>query len=254
MRRPLLPLSLAGLAVAGLALGACNALFGIQGGSPATGGGVTTGDAGEGGPQGDSGPEVGPEGGDGGFPATPVLDDFGRADGSLGPMWSVDTPGGFQIAGEELVGAPGTPGIMVWPTVFGPTQEAYVTVHSFDPGDGEIELILKNQGMIMECDSLEIDYQPHGLGAGMGLLGVYGCSGGNPMTFASAPFSLAPGDRFGARARADGKVEVYKNEALAGTFDVSMFPYATSGGRIGFFSSSLVAPAHFDDFGGGTTP
>src|SRR5262249_54776178 len=149
------------------------------------------------------------------------------ADGSLGPMWSVDVPSGFQIAGGQLVGTTGTPGIMVWPTVFGPTQEAFITVASFDPGDGEIELILKNQGMIMECDSLEIDYQPHGGGPGTGMLGIYACANNTPMTLGSAPFSLSPGDRFGARVR-DGKVEVYKNSTLTGEFDVSPFPYAKS--------------------------
>ena len=228
---------LAGLVATAPALGACNAIFGITGGIPATDGGGTGGG-----------------GGGSGFPATPVLDDFNRADGPLGATWSVDTPGGFQVSNDQLVGAPGTPGIMVWPTVFGATQEAYITVVSFDPGDGELELILKNQGMIMECDSLEIDFQPSGAGAGMGMLGVYGCVGNNPMTFGTVPFTLAPGDQLGARARADGKLEVYRNGVVANVIDISTFPHTGSGGRIGFYSSSLVAPAHLDDFGGGTAP
>jgi hypothetical protein len=247
MQRQLHTPLLAGVAAALVALASCNALFGIESGSLAVGGGATT-ISGDGGPGGEGGPDGG------GFPATPVLDDFNRADGTLGPNWSVDTPGGFQISGDQLLANTGTPGIMVWSTVFGPTQEAFITVVSFDPGDGEIELILKNQGMIMECDSIEVDYQPNGMGPGMGMLGIYACANGTPGTYGTAPFTLAPGDQFGARARADGKVEVYKNGKMVNTFDVSPFMYATSGGRIGYFSSSLVAPARLDDFGGGTTP
>ncbi len=183
-----------------------------------------------------------------------MLDDFNRADGTLGPDWLVDTPGGYQITGNQLVGNPDTPGIMVWSSVLGPTQEAYIKIVAFDPGDAELELILKNQGMITECDSIEVDYQPNGLGPGQGMLGVYACTAGNPGTYGSAPLTLAPGDQFGARACAEGKVLVFKNGTLINVFDVSPFAYATSGGRIGFYSSSLTAAAHLDDFGGGTVP
>jgi hypothetical protein len=257
MRRHLHRSFLAGL----LVLGGCNAIFGIQGGSlSGTGGSATaTGDAGPA-DAGDasSTAEAGTGGGPGcsatTFPLTPVLDGFTRADGTLGQNWLVDTPGGYQITSDQLVANTGNPGIMVWSDVLGPTQEAYIKIVAFDPGDGELELILKNQGMITECDGIEVDYQPNGIGPGQGMLGVYACTAGNPGTYGSAPFTLAPGDRFGARACAEGTVEVFKNGTLVNTFDVSPFAYATSSGRIGFFSSSLTAAAQLDDFGGGTVP
>jgi RHS repeat-associated protein len=71
------------------------------------------------------------------------------------------------------------------------------------------------------------------------------CEEGGPVTFAN-------GDRFGARARADGIVEVYRNDSLLGMCDVSGWPDYASGGYVGLW---LVGASNtlLDDFGGGTS-
>jgi RHS repeat-associated protein len=62
--------------------------------------------------------------------------------------------------------------------------------------------------------------------------------------------SFANGDILGARAYADGTVEVYKNGNLIGTRDVSAWPYYASGGYVGLWTIGGNA-TYYDDFGGG---
>jgi hypothetical protein len=66
------------------------------------------------------------------------------------------------------------------------------------------------------------------------------------------PVTFAAGDVFGARAKADGTVEVYKNGTLVGSRDVTAWPYYANGGKIGLwmiFAGGTV----LDDFGGGNS-
>jgi hypothetical protein len=59
------------------------------------------------------------------------------------------------------------------------------------------------------------------------------------------------GDRLGARAYANGAVEVYINGTLFATYNVGAWRYAASSGYIGILT--LDAPgAVLDDFGGGS--
>jgi hypothetical protein len=65
--------------------------------------------------------------------------------------------------------------------------------------------------------------------------------------------ALTSGDRFGARAAADGTLTVYRNATALGTVSLSGWPFATSGGAIGLWVEN--APnARLDDFGGGNAP
>jgi hypothetical protein len=65
------------------------------------------------------------------------------------------------------------------------------------------------------------------------------------------PVTIAAGDQLGARARADGAVDVYKNGALVGTATVaSAWPYRANGGRIGLWTINANATI-FDTMGGG---
>ena len=61
--------------------------------------------------------------------------------------------------------------------------------------------------------------------------------------------TLADGDRLRAYARADGVVEVYVNDVLLDTRDVSSWPYASGGGYIGL--STTIGHPVLDDFDGG---
>lgn len=63
--------------------------------------------------------------------------------------------------------------------------------------------------------------------------------------------TFAAGDRFGARARPNGLVEVYRNSTLLGSISVLTWSFCTSGGRIGL--RMIDAPnTLLDDFGGGS--
>jgi hypothetical protein len=60
------------------------------------------------------------------------------------------------------------------------------------------------------------------------------------------------GDQFGARARANGTVEVYRNGVLLGTRDVTGWPYYANGGYLGLWFI-YAEDAVLDDFGGWTS-
>jgi hypothetical protein len=65
------------------------------------------------------------------------------------------------------------------------------------------------------------------------------------------PATFIDGDQFIARARADGMVEVYRNEQLLATRDVTAWSYYAEGGYTGL-SFVNAGDAVLDDFGGGT--
>ena len=67
---------------------------------------------------------------------------------------------------------------------------------------------------------------------------------------ADIPVVFAAGDQFGARAKADGTVEVYRNGTLLGSRSVSAWPYAGSSGSIGLWLINAAGTLP-DDFGGG---
>jgi hypothetical protein len=185
------------------------------------------------------------------FPTTPVLDNFNRDDGALGNGWLIGTPSEFAVSDEQMSTGSDDAGVILWPTQFGTTQEAFITFEQVDPSDHEIELILKSQGGFTECGSLLADYQ-------QGVLNAFACTPGttqiSPLGTGIA-MQLTVGDQLGARALPSGILEIYKNGQLKGTFDASAWPYAKLGGQIGFaafgLSHSGKYSGWFDDFGGG---
>jgi hypothetical protein len=68
---------------------------------------------------------------------------------------------------------------------------------------------------------------------------------------ADIPVTFVDGDTFGARARPDGTVEVYRNGELLGTRDITAWPHYDDGGYIGLWFAGAYN-ARLDDFGGGT--
>jgi hypothetical protein len=70
---------------------------------------------------------------------------------------------------------------------------------------------------------------------------------------ANIPATFAAGDQFGARAKADGTVEVYKNGTLLGSRSITAWPFYSSGGYIGLWLVNSNA-ARLDNFGGGNAP
>ena len=66
--------------------------------------------------------------------------------------------------------------------------------------------------------------------------------------------TFATGDVLGARAKADGTVEIYKNGTLLATVTLNTADQAffnVKGGRIGIWTAA-APKALLDDFGGGT--
>lgn len=70
---------------------------------------------------------------------------------------------------------------------------------------------------------------------------------------ADIPVTFVNGDQFGARALADGTVEVYRNGVLLATRDVTAWPHYSSGGYLGLWFGD-AKNVLIDDFGGGNIP
>jgi hypothetical protein len=180
----------------------------------------------------------------GGFPVNGILDNFNRANGAPGNNW-VGATSGYNVRNNTL--DVGNAGALYWSNSFGSDQEVYVTLTEINTNAEEINLLLKGQGT-GECGILEVLYKPSA-----GIVQIWTCHGPGWIQHGSdMSVTFQAGDRFGARAKTDGTVEVYKNGTLAGTVTVSnSWPYRANGGRIGVwvFNGPNVV---LDDFGGGT--
>jgi hypothetical protein len=191
---------------------------------------------------------MGTEGPGLGFPTTGVLDTFDRSDGAIGEDWEGATSG-YVIASNRLKLGGGENAIFWRTSAYGADQEVYVTLVSVDEDGVEQDLLLKSQSSSTWGNGvLEVLYSAAGhrvevwtftMGQGWAKRG------------ADIEVTFADGDRFGARAMADGKVEVYRNGVKVGESDASGWPYHASGGYTGVRYIE-AADVLLDDFGGGT--
>jgi RHS repeat-associated protein/uncharacterized repeat protein (TIGR01451 family) len=178
------------------------------------------------------------------FPSTPVLDDFNRSDGPLGSNWSGMT-WGYSIAGQRLDVGMGED--ILWDAAdFGADQEVFVTLVEIDPAGEELDVLLKGQEN--ESGVIEVLYYPAGHWV---QVWTYSDAEDWVQRGPNLGATFAAGDRLGARARPDGTVEVYRNDTLLGTRDVSDWPYYAEGGQIGLWFVD-AGDTLLDDFGGGT--
>lgn len=184
--------------------------------------------------------------GDFAFPTTGVLDDFERADGPLGGAWAGNT-GGMAISGGAL--APGAPdGWAVWDGAgFGAEQEARFTFGSIAGGAGEYALALKVQGLALTDGHLEVRWDA---AAQQAMVRTFAPGPGWQVRGGPWAIAFQAGDRFGARARADGLVEVFRNGARFATASVGDWAFAGAGGRVGLALAG-AGGSRLDDFGGG---
>lgn len=184
-----------------------------------------------------------------GFPSTGILDDFDRPDGPIGGAWSGGISG-LAIQDSALIHVPGGAyGTTVWSGAsFDSTQEAYVTLLAITPTAPEHDVLLKVQGTTTEAAHIEVrwDAVENALRVATYEPGVGWIPRAGPIAL-----TLQPGDRFGARARGNGQVEIYANGVAVATADCSTWPYAASGGYIGLGLDFAYA-SRLDDFGGGT--
>jgi hypothetical protein len=183
------------------------------------------------------------------FPATGVLDDFNRANGELGANWGGGTSGYYQIANQQL-DVMNSEAIYWSAASFGANQEVYVTLSAIDAAADEIDLLLKQQGASWQDGVLEVWYHP---ASSKAQVWTYLNGQGWVQRGSDISVTFAPGDQFGARAKVNGMVEVYKNGTLVGTADATGWtPYA-SGGSIGLWMIN-ASNTTMDNFGGGSLP
>lgn len=183
------------------------------------------------------------------FPATAILDNFNRADGPLGGNWSGDTSS-YVIVSNQLHFYEDATNDLYWgPTSFGADQEVYVTFAHVDPQAGEQDLVLKAQSnTYWGAGLLEVMYDAASQRA---QVWSWDWPAGWVQHGADIPVAFADGDQFGARALANGTVEVYRNGELLATRDASAWSHSDEGGYIGLWLLDADV-AILDDFGGGT--
>jgi hypothetical protein len=185
-----------------------------------------------------------------GFPSTGILDNFNRANGSIGSDWSGNTSG-YNIASNQLsVDYSGSNSDIYWSNEpFGADQEAYVTITNVDGNAWEQDLLLKAQSNNTWGDGvLEVLYDPSGQRV---QVWTYEWPAGWVQHGADIPVTFVDGDHFGARALADGTVEVYRNGELLAARDITSWSHYAAGGYIGLWFIG-AENAVLDDFGGGT--
>jgi hypothetical protein len=182
----------------------------------------------------------------GSFPTKAIVDNFNRANGGIGANWTGNT-GTFAINGSQLNTINGHASIF-WSTPFGTTQEVYVTLKSINTAAEEIDLLLKSQSnTTWGSGLLEVWYEPS---TQIVRVITFTMAQGWVQRGPNIPVTFAAGDRFGAKARADGFVEVYRNTTLLATVDARGWTYATSGGYTGLWIVN-GQNTQLDDFGAG---
>jgi len=181
-------------------------------------------------------------------PVGGVLDTFNRANGRIGKDWSGETSR-YRILSNQL-DVRGVGAILWKAQSFGKDQEVFVTLAKVDPFGREINLLLKAQSPTNWGDGvIEVSY--NAIDDHVQIL-TYTFAQDWKQCGANIPVTFVDGDKFGAKAKADGTVEVYRNGSLIGSCNVSAsYPHFANGGYIGLWfldASNSVA----DDFGGGT--
>jgi hypothetical protein len=187
----------------------------------------------------------------GGFPVTQLRDTFDRANGGIGSSWSGSTSA-FNIASNRLdVVSSGWNSYILWnSSSFGADQEAYLTLTQIDTASSnEQSLILKSQSSTSTTAGLiYVLYD----GAGHTVqVWTYHPSQDWVQYGAAIPVTFVNGDQFGARARPDGTVEIYRNGTLLATRSITAWPYYANGGYTGLWFVNAPG-ALVDNFGGGT--
>jgi hypothetical protein len=185
--------------------------------------------------------------------ATGLLDTFDRANGGVGSNWEGLTDISFyKLAANKLDVQLGGP--LIWkPTSFGTSQEVFVTLSAIDTRSRSQGVLLKVQtGNIPNAGAISVVYDAKAQAVRVSTLRLG--QNGTWTLYPSTAATFANGDMLGARAKADGMVQIYKNGTLLTTVALSAADRAffnVKGGKIGIWTAG--APnAILDNFGGGT--
>ena len=189
---------------------------------------------------------------DSAFPSTRILDDYNRANGAIGSNWS-GNPSKYAIASNQLLVTSNDANSDIYFSgqAFGADQEAYVTFANVYATAAEQDLILKSQSNTpWGSGMIEVLYDAPNQRI---QVWTWEWPAGWEQHGADIPVTFVNGDTFGARALANGNVEVYKNGELLGTRDVTSWSYYAQGGYIGLWFVG-AQNVRLDDFGGGALP
>jgi hypothetical protein len=175
------------------------------------------------------------------------LDNFNRANGAPGKKWG-GTTAGYSIVSNRL--DVGTGGDVFWKSAaFGADQEVFVTINNIDTAGSELSLLLKSQSATTWSSGvIKVLYDPI---AHTVQVWTYSSAQGWVQRGADLSVTFADGDQFGARAKPNGIVEIYRNGVLLGSPDAADWTYSANGGSIGLWFTN-AGNTLVDDFGGGT--
>ncbi|HEY7533550.1 MAG TPA: hypothetical protein VH681_12325, partial [Nitrospiraceae bacterium] len=188
----------------------------------------------------------------GDFPETPVLDDFNRADGSLGSNWSSGATTNITSNEVLLDDTYNLSTNSIWNAQgFGLNQDVFLTIKGLniaDPGTSISLILKKQQASATNGDMILVVYRH-----AQSQIQVYVVEDGS-FADAKAPqsASFANGDQFGAEV-VGSMLSIYRNGTQILTQDVSSYDYINQPGYIGFrYSLAGTDTGSIDDFGGGT--
>lgn len=187
----------------------------------------------------------------GGFPTTPVRDAFDAANGVLASPWSDPV---FGLSTLRRVNGALVPGCCrytspIWAgSSFGADQEVFVTLAAIADGAREHDLLLKAQAASYNAAHIEVRYDDLYRRI---QVATYDPSGGWVDRGAAIPVRFRAGDRFGARARANATVQVFRNDVQIGSVSLGNWAYGAAGGWIGMTLEGAFT-SRLDDFGGGS--
>ncbi len=186
-----------------------------------------------------------------GFPTKPVLDNFNRANGSIGSNWTGYTSA-FSISSNRLLANTGGGDTQIYwgNSTFNASQEAYVTIAQVNSDAWELSLMLKSQSNLSYGNgAIEVFYA-----ASTDTLQIWTYDLTNGWVQYGADVTslvLAAGDQLGTRVLSNGTLEVYRNGSLLATRDLGAWALVDDPGYIGLWFAN--ASGHLlDDFGGGS--
>jgi CSLREA domain-containing protein len=185
------------------------------------------------------------------FTVLGILDNFNRANGGVGSNWGGLTSTSFyQIASNQLDVQAGGP--IYWRSAFGTSQGAFITLTTIDPNSHEQGLLLKVQtSSVPNAGAIVVVYDAVAKAVRVETLRVNTLSW---TQYANQAVTFSNGDRLGARALANGTIQIYKNDLLVATVTLNSADqtfFNSKGGSIGLWNVN-ASNAFVDDFGGGT--
>ncbi|MBK9925000.1 MAG: ExeM/NucH family extracellular endonuclease [Anaerolineales bacterium] len=183
---------------------------------------------------------------------TSILDNFNRANGSLGSNWKGSTSTSLYRIDSNKVDVRGN-GAIYWKNAFGVNQEASVLLSTVDTAGREQDLLLKVQGGISPnwgAGAIEVLYNAPTNSVNVN---TFLPSTLTWFEYPSIPVTFANGDELGAQALATGEVVIFKNGIEVGRVTMNSADqtfFNTRGGNIGLWFINSTS-TFFDNFSGG---